>query len=118
VRLRVWVDDDPGNELHALRGWLQDEPAVRQFGSLATDRAADPGSMGTAEVLSLAVGSGLSIAQLFLAIAAWRTTRPKRYVIRVQRDGRTVEVGTDDEAELRELAQELEGAIGDRPGAD
>ena len=53
-----------------------------------------------------------------LSIAAWRTTRPRRYVVRVQREGRTVEVRTDDEAELRTLAEELEGAIDSRPGAD
>jgi hypothetical protein len=114
----VWVDEDPGGELRALRSWLLDEPQVRQFGSLATDRSADAAAMGTAEVLSLAVGSGLSIAQLVLSVAAWRTSRPRRYVIKVERDGRSVEVGTDDEAELRALAEELEDAITDRPGAD
>jgi hypothetical protein len=113
----VWVDDDPGDELRALRGWLLEEPAVRQFGSLAAERAADPGAMGTAEVLSLAIGSSLSVAQLLFSVAAWRTTRPKRYVVRVQRGGRTVEVGTDDQAELRALAEDLERDIDDRPEA-
>jgi hypothetical protein len=117
VRVRVWVDDDPGNELRTLRGWLLDEPTVRQFGELGTERAADPGAMGTAEVLSLAIGSSLSVAQLLFSVAAWRSTRPRRYVVRVQRGGRTVEVGTDDEAELRALAEELERDIDQRPEA-
>ena len=40
MRVRVWVDDDPGNELRTLRGWLHDEPTVRQFGELSTELSA------------------------------------------------------------------------------
>jgi hypothetical protein len=67
-------------------------------------------------VLSLAIGSGLTLAQLLFSVASWHTSRPGRYTLRVERDGRTVEVTSDDQAELASLATQLEAAVG-RPEA-
>jgi hypothetical protein len=111
VQVRVWVEHDPGDELRSLHGWLLEEPAVRRYGEPAIRSEVRPGALGSADILALALGSGLSAAQLIATIVGWRATRPQKYLVRVQGNGRTVEVRTDDEAEIPRLAGELEQAL-------
>src|SRR5690349_10339826 len=93
VRVRVWVEDDSGDELRSLYGWLVAEPQIRQYGAPAIeDNSTVEGALGTLDVVALAVGSGLTVAQLMTAIAGWQVTRPKKYLVRVTANGRSVEV--------------------------
>ncbi len=118
MNVEISVCDDPGDELLALRRWLIEEPAVRRSGGIThADRPSEPGAMGSLDVISLVVGSGLTVAQILASIVAWRATRPRRYLVRVEKDGRAVEVGTDDLAEVDALARQLEARITDEPEA-
>jgi hypothetical protein len=61
----------------ALREWLQDDHAVRQFGRLRWADAAGSGAAGVGlDALQLVVGNGLSVLELAVAIGQWRESRP------------------------------------------
>ena len=64
------------------------------------------------EVLSLIVGSGLTLVQLGLAIAQWRDTRrpaPTVTITKETEDGRTITIETSDPAEVEAALRELGG---------
>ena len=82
-------------ELRSLVSWLQDEPAVCQYCriSLAPGTHARPEEMGAVfEAVQLAVDSGFQILNLALAYASWRSTRPLRPEVTIERDGTKVSI--------------------------
>ncbi|GII21753.1 hypothetical protein Pme01_13500 [Planosporangium mesophilum] len=96
-------------ELRSLLSWLRDEPAVRRHGGLTVAPGdPEPGSMTTAfEVLVLALGPGLTAAQLVTSIIMWRSSRgPVRVII--ERDDREAAIETDDAGEADAIAAKLE----------
>lgn len=111
TELRLACDSTADGE--SLYRWLQREPAVRADGRLARATSPDPDEMGTLlDVITLVLGSGLSAGQLALAIAAWRTSRPRPpalTITRVGADGETIRVEVSDpdaiETALRRLEQ-------------
>ena len=111
MHIRVHIPEDDGAEARALYQWLAGEPSIRTGGQLATE-SADPGdgqmTGGVVEAISLVVGSGVSLAQLFMAIAAWRATRPRPYRVTVELPDRTIAIETADPDEALEIAQRLE----------
>jgi hypothetical protein len=112
VRIRVQVCDgaDSGAESRALYDWLAAEPEIRTAGQLKRETA-EPGESEMGEVLtaiSLIVGSGLSLGQLLVSIAAWRATRPRPYRVSVEFADRTVAIETTDADEALEIARRLE----------
>ncbi len=58
--------------------------------------------------LSLIIGTGVSLAQLFVSIAAWRATRPRPYRVSVELPDRTIAIETADADEALEIARRLE----------
>jgi hypothetical protein len=112
VELVVTVVDD-GDETRSLHTWLADEPTVRRYGKLGWRTSGPPADgMGTLEVVSVIVGSGLSVAQLLNFIVSWRASRPQPVLVRVQAGSRTVEVRTAGTEDIRRLVDELEAGIG------
>ena len=115
LHIRVHIPEDDGAEARALYQWLAGEPSIRTGGQLASE-STDPadGQMtgGLFEAISLVVGSGVSLAQLFMAIAAWRATRPRPYRVTVELPDRTIAIETADPDEALEIARRLET---DRP---
>ena len=111
LQIRVHIPDDDGAEARALYQWLAGEPAIRTGGRLAAD-SAEPGdgqmTGGVLEAISLVIGSGVSLAQLFVAIAAWRATRPRPYRVSVELPDRTIAIETSDPDEALEIARRLE----------
>src|SRR5688500_7216591 len=111
LHIRVSIADDDGAEARALYQWLIAEPEIRRGGRLAAEQPAPGGgqmSGGALEAISLIVGSGVSLAQLFMAIAAWRATRPRPYRVTVELPDRTIAIETADPDEALEIARRLE----------
>ncbi len=111
LHIRVSIPEDDGAEARALYRWLAAEPSIRTGGSLAADRA-EPGdgdmTGGVLEAILLVVGSGVSLAQLFVAIASWRATRPRPYRVSVELPDRTIAIETADPDEALAIARRLE----------
>lgn len=111
MHIRVSIPEDDGAEARALYQWLAAEPAVRTGGAMATEESEPPdGDMtgGVLEAILLVVGSGVSLAQLFVAIASWRATRPRPYRVTVELPDRTIAIETADPDEALEIARQLE----------
>src|SRR5689334_9102422 len=111
LHIRVSIADDDGAEARALYQWLAGEPEIRRAGRLTAEQSeADGGQMtgGMLGAISLIVGSGVPLAQLFMAIAAWRATRPRPYRVTVELPDRTIAIETADPDEALEIAQRLE----------
>jgi hypothetical protein len=111
LHIRVHIPEDDGAEARALYQWLAGEPSIRTGGQLATEQS-EPGdgqmTGGVPEAILLVVGTGVSLGQLFMAIAAWRATRPRPYRVTVELPDRTIAIETEDPDEALEIAQRLE----------
>jgi hypothetical protein len=107
LRLPEGVDLDVALD---LRRWLNEELGSH-FDPEFTD-ATSPDEMGPSlEVVSLIIGTGLSVLNLLIAIAQWRDSRhqaPSVIVCRVDLEGATVRVESSDLRVLAEAAGELE----------
>jgi hypothetical protein len=106
------VDGDGPDPVRSLRTWLQDDRTVREHGELRWAEAESPGHQGVLiDVIQLAVGSGLSVLQLALAVAQWRDSRHPHPVVTITRkldDGRSIRIETSDPAVLERVVRELE----------
>lgn len=90
------------DEMLSLRDWLADEPAIRRAGALRWAPPSDPAAMGDGlDAITLGVTAALSVAQLVVAVGAWRGSRPRRDITVVieHRDVRVTLQGSD-EAQL------------------
>jgi Effector Associated Constant Component 1 len=107
VRILVQVPGETGESLYR---WLADEPEVRRHGQLRSVPAGTPGEMGDPiAILSLVIGTGLSLGHLLVAIAQWRAMLPRPVRVNVQLpDNRVVTVETDDPEEAMDIARRLE----------
>jgi hypothetical protein len=110
LRIRLQVPADTGDEARSLHAWLAAEPAVRTAGELRVESSEPAGDeMGPVlDAISLVVGSGLSLGQLMVAVAAWRATRPRPYRVEVVLGDRTVAIETSDADEALAIARQLE----------
>jgi hypothetical protein len=106
------VDGDGPDPVRSLRTWLQDDRTVREHGELQWAEAESSGHQGVLiDVIQLAVGSGLSVLQLALAVAQWRDSRHPHPVVTITRkldDGRSIRIETSDPAVLERVVRELE----------
>jgi hypothetical protein len=116
MTIRISFDSDaPERDVRSLGDWLRNEPAIRQHARITLENAQpEPGRMGTAlEAIQLAVDSGFSLANLALAISAWRRSRVTSPPIVV--NGTVVLDSTKIDAE--EIARELRaGAVANEMG--
>jgi hypothetical protein len=110
--VRIWVQIPDGSEADtlALYDWLAAEPEIRTAGHLIRQtETPPPGQMGEVlSAISLIVGSGVSLGQLLVSIAAWRATRPRPYKVSVEFADRTIAIETTDADEALEIARKLE----------
>lgn len=112
MHLRISLADFDFDELRSLWTWLSDEPRVRRFGDLRWSDPTDEAQMGGSfETISLSITTGLSVAQLVVALAAWRESRaPRKITVVIEhRDARAVLDGSD-ETHLDQAAEALEAA--------
>ncbi|MFG2044245.1 hypothetical protein [Dactylosporangium sp. NPDC048998] len=98
--------------LLSLQQWLTGERDVVQseIGLAMADR---PGELGAAvEIISLVLGTGLSVGQLLLAVSNWRRTRPAAPTVvltRTDPDGVSVRIESADPAAVAAAARALDG---------
>lgn len=98
------------SDLASLCAWLRDEPDIRKHAEMSLlGPEPGPGDMGTAfDVLQLIVDSGFQAANLALAYAAWRATRPRRPRVTIERDGVTVTLDGSESSTVEAIIQILE----------
>ncbi len=112
----VSVVDGSSDEARSLDTWLAEDPAVRRYGRVRHGSGGRrPEDMGALDVLSVVVGSGLSLSQLLWLVVNWRASRPQPVLVRVQVAGRTVEVRTNRVEDVPRIVEELEADIGGAP---
>ena len=112
--------DAPADDLHSLRGWLDEEAALPDRVRLIESPPA-PGELGISpEMLQIILGTGSTV--FVTSLLAWLRTRvgAVRVVMRtrsgsaIELDARTVRAL--DAAGLAELTRELRGALEDGDG--
>ncbi|MGV9848016.1 effector-associated constant component EACC1 [Streptomyces sp. NPDC003442] len=100
-------------ELRSLAAWLGIDRAVRPSvrANLASAGPAEAGHQGNGiDILSLVLSSGFSAASLATSIATWRSTRPQRPSLTVERpDGVVIQISGHSEEEARQLLQRALG---------
>lgn len=98
------------SELASLYAWLRDEPYIRQHAQLSLLSAKHkPADMGTGfDVLQLIVDSGFQAANLALAYAAWRRTRPRPPKVTIEHNGVTVTLDASESDTVEAIVQILE----------
>ncbi|MGW9174317.1 effector-associated constant component EACC1, partial [Streptomyces decoyicus] len=133
VRVRIGVerDTETGEAAQSLYTWLSGDPEVLAGAGLTpVRRAGAPGPMGPVlEAVEAVFDSGVQLASLVVAVASWRSTRPRADRVHIERAGVRVTVdGGDPEAVARVLRALGEGgaseagsgegdaAPADRPG--
>ncbi|MET9555067.1 hypothetical protein [Streptomyces sp. NPDC006645] len=123
MRVRIFIEGDALSVAH-LRSWLGRDPGTRRI-PVAVESSAS-GGMSTFDVLDVLLSNGVAVANLAVAIAAWRTARGAALNGRTVRleHGDTVVTVTDASAEeieriLRALREGAgEGADPESDGGD
>jgi hypothetical protein len=97
--------------LLSLQRWLADEPDLAQL-EIGLSSATRPGELsGTVEVISLVLGTGLSVGQLLLAVSSWQRSRPDAPAVvltRTDTDGTTVRIESSDPEAIAVAARALD----------
>lgn len=119
IALRVDAPDGLA-ELASLHAWLGDVPALR--GRIdAVHVPPPPGALGPVlDALQVAAVPGGAVAVLMSALVAWVQHRATDVTVRIERDGRSVEVDakrvrTLDADGMRRLVKAVGDAIADEP---
>ncbi len=88
IEIRV-AGPSADQELASLYSWLREEPGVRRHARISLTAAEPlPGQMGAAfDIIQLVVDSGFQALNLALAYATWRSTRPVRPQVIIERGG-------------------------------
>ncbi|MET7396042.1 hypothetical protein ABZS66_21365 [Dactylosporangium sp. NPDC005572] len=98
--------------LLSLQQWLVGEPGLVQS-EIGLTTEGRPGELGAAvEIISLVLGTGLSVGQLLLAISNWRRARPKAPAVvltRTDPDGVSVRIESSDPEAVAAAARALDG---------
>lgn len=120
MKVRISVEGDAPAAAH-LRSWLGRDPGTRRIP--VTVESSARGEMSTFDVLDVLLTNGVAVANLAVAIAAWRTARgaaPGGRTVRLEHGGTAVSVTDASAEEIERILRALrEGAgEGDGEGAD
>ncbi|MBM7494085.1 hypothetical protein JOD64_005307 [Micromonospora luteifusca] len=98
-----------GEELGSLYRVLLQAPTVRGGAQLRLREAPPrPGEMGGAfEAIQLVVESAFQVANLVIAIAAWRSTRKPPPTITIRIDSRSAEITSDQPEQIDRVIESL-----------
>ncbi|MGW8398786.1 effector-associated constant component EACC1 [Streptomyces lydicus] len=117
------ADDSAGEAVRSLFTWLSSDPVVAcEAGLSLVRRAEEPGPMGPAlEAVEAVFDSAVQLASLVVAVAGWRSTRPRGARVHIERAGVRVSVDGGDAEAVARLVRALDsgdaGAVGDAGGA-
>jgi len=88
----------------SLYRWLIVDPELRGIADVTAAPHEIQGEMGGAlDVISVALGNTIAVANLLVAVAAWRGSRPNPPRVQLERNGRTVTVQGDSPEALAEV---------------
>ncbi|WUD73790.1 hypothetical protein OG937_19895 [Streptomyces sp. NBC_00510] len=112
MRLTLRIEgDSTEDDVRSLYDWLLLDRNLRREAQveMASSSVPVPGQQGDLlDLVSLAVGSGFNAASLGVALAAWRSTRPKEPTVTVERaDGSKVTVTGASRDEAQRLIEQL-----------
>ncbi|MGW6537424.1 effector-associated constant component EACC1 [Streptomyces sp. NPDC055051] len=99
-------------DLPRLADWLRSDEVVGEQAEIELVQAAPKtGEMGLAfEAVQAIVDNGFQVANLVVAIAAYRRTRPSDRGVVIERDQVRVTIDTDDPAKIAQIVQALDNA--------
>ncbi|MEU9603226.1 hypothetical protein [Streptomyces sp. NPDC048057] len=101
-----------GDDVASLYRWLsQDSDVTSQIDVRQGRSVSRPGEMSSAlEVISLVTGNTIALANLWVAVRTWRSTRRPTPEVRIEHRGTSVTVNSDDPEKVRQLLAALENA--------
>ncbi|MDR7276370.1 effector-associated constant component EACC1 [Catenuloplanes atrovinosus] len=104
----IRVDDQP-----SLYRWLTLDPDVRRHATVTLPSAPPrPGGMGGAlDVINVVLGNGIALSSLLVAVSAWRESRPRPPVTRIERGDVSITI----EDASPETVRRIVDALGDPP---
>ncbi|MFD8306784.1 hypothetical protein ACFV29_31250 [Streptomyces sp. NPDC059690] len=111
----IVVDGQGGVEdLSRLTQWLRDDEFVGETAAVSLSQAPPgAGHMGSAfDMIQLAVDSTFQVANLALAIAAWRRSHPMPPIVSIERDGTRVELSSDEPEVIAQVVSAFEADRG------
>jgi Effector Associated Constant Component 1 len=109
INIRM-TGDGADEELRSLQSWLQEDDDVRRYSLISLSmKPPKAGEMGGAlEAIKVIADEGFQVANLALALSAWRVTRRKRPAITIEHDNEVVSIKEGDLRDAKEIADELE----------
>ncbi|MFS7872988.1 hypothetical protein ACEYXF_06570 [Streptomyces asiaticus] len=122
-RIDTEDQDDGGEALPSLYRWLYGDEALERTTEVELREAApEEGAMGGAwDVVNVVLTHATALANLALALAAWRQNHPSAPPLNAHANGTTVTVHTDDPEAVRRLLEALhspDSGAEDDSGAD
>jgi hypothetical protein len=112
MAIQLRLESDSSDHVASLHRWLRREQPVRTHGEIARARSDDPEHQGILiDVLTAVIGSGLSAAQLWIALRSWRgsiTPPPALTITHVAADGSTTKIEAATEAAFVAAVHALE----------
>ncbi|MFJ2194641.1 hypothetical protein [Streptomyces violaceusniger] len=108
-RIDTEDQDDDGEALLSLYQWLYGDDTLERTTEVELREAApEDGAMGGAwDVVNVVLTHATALANLALALAAWRRTHPSAPPLNAHANGTTVTVHTDDPEAVRRLLEAL-----------
>jgi hypothetical protein len=105
-------DDADSRSLQQLAAWLRGDEQVGDHATVDLEAAPlEEGDMGSAfDAVKVVLDEGFQLANLVLAVAAWRRTSPAKPGVVIERNGIRVTVDTDDPEKIAQIAAALDDA--------
>ncbi|CAL9452225.1 hypothetical protein SUDANB58_02473 [Streptomyces sp. enrichment culture] len=103
------TDHNEGAGLRTLARWLRGDEEVSTEAeiNLVTTPPRE-GEMGSAfEAIQVVVDNGFQVANLVVAIAAWRRTTPNKPEVIIERNGTRVTIHSDDAEVISQITRTL-----------
>ena len=98
------ADEASAKALTSLYRWLRDDSATRNYAKVELVSEADPGEMGSIEVLCAVLGQLTSIGSLAVAFASWRDSRTTTPNVRIRHGQSSIDI---EDATAEQLAMAM-----------